>query len=262
PALREAGEHGVWSRTAPSWESPYVSQGFLDIQRELVSHRAFEVEYEAKFVDWAGMVFDSESIEGCIVPRVEIQGGPISIGVDWGRYEDFTAVAVLEGDRTQSRLLELVQFRRNKWPEMVSRVAQIIRRYPHAEVLGDGTGVGDVVADMLDMEMGKPVKVLKFTNESKQHLIEGLKICMESQRMQFAPDPELIRQLKHFESSVSSAGNTLLAARSGTHDDLVIALALGCSLLPKGPAGPVLLGETRVFAKPRLKFEDLCFSAN
>src|SRR5688572_18732598 len=41
----------VWSRRAPTSESPYISPGFLEMQRGLISERAFRVEYEAEFLD-------------------------------------------------------------------------------------------------------------------------------------------------------------------------------------------------------------------
>ena len=45
------GEPDFWSAQAPSSDSPLVSTEFLALQRELLSERAFRVEYEAAFLD-------------------------------------------------------------------------------------------------------------------------------------------------------------------------------------------------------------------
>ena len=49
-------------------------------------------------MDSVGRVFGTEAIEGCLVTEFEQTAeGPITIGVDWARYGDYTAVAVLQG---------------------------------------------------------------------------------------------------------------------------------------------------------------------
>ncbi len=258
--MGEAGEHGVWSRSAPSAESPYVSPEFLRVQREVISERAFDIEYEAKFVDAAGQVFSVPAIESCIVPLIEPEEAPIFIGVDWGRYEDYTAVAVVQGSQKGAQLLHVDQFRRADWPAMVERVADIVTRYPGARVLGDGTGAGDVVTDMLRSRLrGFSVGNFTFTSSKKQELIERLRSLIERGAVRFAPDPELIRQLKHFEASVSPSGRQQLNARSGYHDDLVIAMALACRQLPKGNVSTIELGSVRRFARGQLQRPHLCF---
>ena len=259
--MGETGEHGVWSRTAPSSESPLVSKEFLRIQKEIISRRAFEIEYEARFVDAAGQVFGVEAIEACIVPEVFRSESRVWVGVDWGRYEDFTAVVAVEGNRTACQVLAVEQFRRESWPEMVERVAEVIERFPGAKVLGDGTGAGDVVTDMLKTRLSKnKVDNLTFSNLRKQELIESLRALIERQALTFEPDPELIRQLKHFEASISSSGRQRLNARSGYHDDLVIALALACRMLPGGRSAPIHLGGVRRFNRRASHRTQLCFN--
>lgn len=68
--MGQRGEHGIWSRRAPSAESPHVRREFLEVQKALISSRAFRVEYEAEFLDSSGQVFRTESVEACIVPRL------------------------------------------------------------------------------------------------------------------------------------------------------------------------------------------------
>jgi phage FluMu gp28-like protein len=257
--MGEDREHGVWSRTAPSSESPYVSAEFLQVQRQLISERAFEVEYEAKFVDAQDAVFLSETIDACVVPEPPINLNPGSIGIDWARYFDFTAVAVLGQGEDAAHLVELRQFNRQSWPDMVAEAAEIARRHPNAVVAADGTGTGDPVTGMLlDLLPGRVVKSIRFDASTKRDLIEGLRMRLERRQISLPSHPELIKQLKHFRTTVSAAGNRRMNAPSGYHDDLVIALALAAYGLPATYRAPIKLGEVRQFAfRGKLRFEDL-----
>ncbi len=257
--MGEAGEHGVWSRTAPSSESPYVSPEFLAVQRELISERAFATEYEAQFVDFAGAVFGTELIEACTVPEVIRGELGCAVGVDWGRYHDYTAVAVLEGDRRRSQLVHLEQFKDESWNSMVGRVAQIVGRYPSAPVTADATGVGDPVLENLTAALtGHKVEGLSLTMANKGTVVGDLRMAMERGAIVFAPHPELIRQLTHFEMKVTESGHQKTEARHGYHDDLVIALILAYRQLPVSYIAPILVGgETRFSGRKRLRFEDL-----
>lgn len=259
--MGELGEHGVWSRTSPSSESPHVSKEFLEIQRQLISQRAFEIEYEAQFVDASGTMFGAEMVESCVVPEVQRDDAPATVGIDWGRYRDYTAVAVLQGGRSCARLVAIHQFNKVTWQEMVDRAAEIIAPFPGAKVIADGTGTGDAVCEMYDRKVGRPLQIFAFTNKDKRQLIEGLRAGMERGAIAIPPEPELIRQLKHFEVALSTSGNQLMNAKSGYHDDLVIALALAYSVTPADYTAPVLVGASRSFSDHRkLCFDDLDWS--
>jgi phage FluMu gp28-like protein len=259
--MGELCEHGVWSRTAPSSESPHVSKEFLDIQRKLISQRAFEIEYEAQFVDASGTMFGAEMVESCIVPEVHRSEDCAAIGVDWGRYRDYTAVAVLQGGSSAAQLVAVQQFNKASWQEMVDRAIGIAKSFPAAKVIADGTGNGDAVCEMFEKGLGRTVEVHSFTNTSKRKLIEGLRAGMERRAIAIPPEPELIRQLKHFEVALSTSGSQLMNAKSGYHDDLVIALALAYSITPADYSAPILVGDSRSFSDPRkLCFDDLDWS--
>ncbi len=244
------GLHGVWSRRAPSSESPFVSPGFLQVQRELISERAFRVEYGAEFLDSSGQLFRTESVEKCLVPRLERPAEPpFFIGVDWARYSDFTAVAVLCGRREQAQLLETRRFHGIAWSEQIERVREIALKYGHARVLCDGTAVGDPLVEALcDALPRSSVKGFVFTQSTKAQLIDGLAWLLERGALRMEPDPELLRELEHFTATETDSGHAKMGARGGYHDDLVIALALACRLLPRGPGLGVRIGGNREFS--------------
>lgn len=246
--MGERGDHGVWSTTAPTQESPYIAPGFLEIQRDLISDRAYRVEYEAEFLDSVGQVFRTEAIDACLVAELPPESeGRVYIGVDWARYEDFTAVAVLVGYRDSCRLLHIERMTGLTWNEQVRRVAEIVGRHRFASVLCDATGVGDVALEMLQVALPRQgIQGLVFTAPEKASLIDGLAWLIENAALKMRPEPELIRELQHFEAKPSAAGHTKFGAPSGFHDDLVVALALAARQLPRSYRPTIALtGERR-----------------
>ena len=93
---------------------------------------------------------------------------------------------------------------------------------------------------------------------NKGTLVGDLRMAMERQEVAFPPIPELIRQLTHFEMKVTESGHRATGARSGYHDDMVIALILAYHKLPTCYSAPVLVGESKRFSdRKRLRFEDI-----
>lgn len=222
------GEHGVWSRQGPSSENPQVSAEFLRIQRELLNERAFQVEYEARFIDGKGQVFKTDAVEACLISRLESDPAPpYSIGIDWARYTDFTALACVAGNRDGAVLVGLDRWQGIGWQEQVRRAAEWISQYPGARVQCDGTGVGDPVTEMLrDQLPNTSIEGVTFTSRTKTELVDGLAAVIDRAAIQMLPHVELLKELQHFEATPSASGLPRLAAVNGFHDDLVCALAL------------------------------------
>ena len=245
--MGQLGENGVWSRRSPSAESPYVVQTFLDIQRQLISERAFEVEYEAKFVDSAGRVFRTEKIDACL--KVDLQLSieePVSIGIDFGRYRDFTAVVVVTGNKRDAQIAEIHRFNRLSWTQQVHQIAEILARFNRPIVSCDSTGIGDAVSEQLqNVSPGSTILPTIFTNESKRSMIEQLAWLIDAGGLKMLPHMEMIRELQHFEAKPLKSGATRYEACGGYHDDLVMALALATSQLYEPYTANLEVGRQR-----------------
>ena len=246
--MGERGEHGIWSRQAPSSENPRVSPEFLAIQRELISPRAYRVEYEAAFEDQEGRVFRQECIEQAVRAAPEAEG-QVCIGIDWARYGDATALAVVRGTRDGAALLDLHQWHNMGWAQQIRQAEQVIRAWPGARVLCDATGVGDPVLESLRAAMpGHRLEGFVFSASSKAELIDGLAWQLERSALALPPHPELLRELEHFEAQTRASGSVSLEGR-GFHDDLVTALALAVRQLPRAYGGGLLVGAPRKFSR-------------
>jgi len=261
--MGETGEHGIWSRTGPSAESPYVSASTLAIQRELISERAFRVEYEAQFVDSTGCLFRTESIERCLVPELPAEAvrPPFCIGIDWGRYRDYTALVVLAGSREGAYLVETRRWSGLGWAEQCRQIADCLDRYPQSRVLCDATGLGDPAIERLREEAPRhAIRGLVMTASSKSEIVEGLAWLLEAAALGLTPDPDLLRELQHFEARMLPGGHVAMEARSGFHDDLVVALALACRQLPRSVSPGLWVGPARTFSRFERSSACLTFS--
>lgn len=244
--MGQAGEHGIWSRTGPSSESPHVAKSFLAIQRELISDRAYRVEYEAEFMDSASQFFSTEAVQSCLVVDLPEPRGSVFIGVDWGLTQDATAVAVVQGDALCASLLELHSIEGGSWEGLCDRVAAIVERYPTARVLGDETGIGSPMVEMLQQRYrNRSITGLAFTNENKSAMAFGLAAMFEHRRLSMRPHPELMRELQYYEMKETETGKPRFAAAQGLHDDLVTALMLATRLLRDPMAARPMKGRER-----------------
>ncbi|MFN8220824.1 MAG: hypothetical protein U0S12_11930 [Fimbriimonadales bacterium] len=106
------GENGVWSRQAPSAESPYVSRRFLDVQKAALSERAYAVEYEAEFETRRGAYFAPTPWTTWWAPRCPCPSRSRFWSASTSRpYRDYTAAVVLSGTRD---LMQVVETRRSR----------------------------------------------------------------------------------------------------------------------------------------------------
>jgi phage FluMu gp28-like protein len=226
----------VWSLRSPSWHNPLLSPTVLQMQASMVTQRQYQIEYGAAFLDAAGQVFRTEWVDRALLLRLPAEGLTVA-GVDWARYRDYTALAVLQGARDGAKLLAVRRWQGLSWAEQAEAVAAHLRLHAPARILCDRTGVGDPLLETLQREFPHAEGVA-FTQALKQSLIENLALMLEQARLQLMPDPELLRELYHFEATPTARGIRLEGA-TGVHDDLVIALALAAWALPTAPAGAI-----------------------
>jgi Terminase RNaseH-like domain len=125
--------------------------------------------------------------------------------------------------------------------EQVQRQAEL---YSKAQILMDATSVGDPIFQALK---GAKLNItgLKFTNQSKRELIDGIALELEQGNLRLPYHDDFLSELKFYRRDVSAAGTVTLGAAPGEHDDLVTAAALAVhqakSRKPVPLVGPVLI---------------------
>jgi phage FluMu gp28-like protein len=239
--LGQRGEHGVWSRGAPTAENPRVPRAFLDAQRSLLPERTFAVEYEAHFAEVEGALFAEADLERCTSAAWDAPAGPWAIGVDFARERDFTVVAVLAGTSERASLVSLERFNQLGWTRQFGRVAAIAERFPSAHLVVDGTAMaGSMQHEELSRRLPRHrVTRFEFTPRSKEDLLGGLSRMVERGRLALPADATLLREMRAFRYQRGRL------ASDPEHDDTVIALALAVRALPSGLGGATLTASRR-----------------
>jgi hypothetical protein len=119
------------------------------------------------------------------------------------------------------------------WEDTVNRILAIIGNTP---VLVDSTGVGDPIVEALQRRThghpgldGNQVEGYQFTPRSKQQLMEGLALAIQSGGITFPAGP-ITMELEQFTYEMRGKEGRFTGvaytAPSGYHDDSVMALAL------------------------------------
>src|SRR6266404_1932484 len=131
------------------------------------------------------------------------------------------------------------------YPVQVARIGAILARPPldaGCEFAIDETGVGKAVGDIFDAAGLNPRRVtitagLEPTMHDGRHwhvpkgaLITNMEARFHTGELKIADtitdSPALKEELRDFQRKVSEAGRTTFNARSGAHDDLVLAVAI------------------------------------
>lgn len=247
---------GVCSRYAsfqfPSWTNPHISAEYIEVQRAEISARQFAVEYEAQFLDDVSCVFSWEDILAASMrSRMPCEAEYIVAGIDWARYSDYTAVIVLAVREQELEVIAVDRFNAMAWQQQIERVVDFLRLHRVSAALADSTSIGDPLLDQLrnrlwETDANIAVDGYGFTNSSKRQLIEHLSLKFSHSSISIPNDERLLKELQYFEYELTNSGNVKMNARSGYHDDLVIALALAAwQAKATGGVGRVLAGGGR-----------------
>jgi len=143
----------------------------------------------------------------------------------------------------------------------IENVAQIVARYDPWRVLGDGSGIGDTLAENLQKAILRTSQALRpnarvatfetfqFTGDSKQQLVDRLNLRLSARRLAYPAHRVLLSELRSFEylRSAGASGRSRMGASGRGHDDIVMALALAVFCAPEAAplplASQIILGS-------------------
>lgn len=211
-----------------------VKAGVLDAQ-EIEDARAdlpeavFNELYNAIASDDEGNPFGYLHIAKCLGALSSKE--PVWWGVDLAKKHDWTVLTALDEDGAVCRFERF----QKPWPDTINEIVRLVGDKP---CLVDSTGVGDPVVDILQ----KNSRIIEesnfqgylFTAPSKQKLMEGLAVAIQSSNIRF-PDGTIKQELDNFEYVYTRTG-VKYSAPEGFNDDCVCALAL--AVMCRGTADP------------------------
>ncbi len=214
---RGQGEDADWA----SWRmgtvtNPYISADEIEAARQELPEVVFEQEYLGIPAPDGGNPFGIEDIKACTGELSD--GEPLVYGVDLAKSIDYTVVIGLDAGGS---VCSFDRWHKRSWDETTKRVGEIVGGRP---ALVDSTGVGDPIVESLERDR-PAIEGFKFTNTSKQQIMEGLSVAIQQRRITF-PDGDIPRELRTFRYELTPGGRVRYAAPEGLHDDCVCALAL------------------------------------
>src|SRR3972149_2359402 len=200
-----------------------LSQEEIDDARRVLPENVFRELYLAEPSDDGGNPFGLSNIELCVIPALSTRP-PIVWGWDLAKSVDWTVGIALDDTGAACRFERF----QKPWRETKDIIKSKTGSCP---ALVDSTGVGDPVLEDLQAGGGS-YEGLKFTQHSKQQLMEGLAVAIQQQKINF-PDGIIKQELDCFEYEYTRTG-VRYSAPSGLHDDCVVALALANSAYTAG----------------------------
>lgn len=154
------------------------------------------------------------------------------VGLDLAKRSDYSALVILDGQRKQIRAA--LRLPHADFAEQMGSIMPMLRQAKAVAV--DRGGVGDAVIEMLPRFLkvmpvlitggGSVVERNGLVTVGKRALIELILKAGVSVAEDAPGREELKAEMAAFAVKVGSKGNLKMEARSGSHDDLVIATGL------------------------------------
>ncbi len=236
-----------FSEVLPASVTKVIPQAVLDDERKQMPEALYEQEYECKFLEGASQFFKRIHQNKYPKDTVLPESGDFQLGVDLAKYNDWTVLTPFSIQTFIAYPQE--RFNQIDYNLQKAKIEAMARRFNNALVWPDSTGVGDPIVEDLKARGlnigGEEGKGFKFTEVSRQNLLNNLAILLEQDKIKIPDDEGLISELEAFQYSLSENGKIRVRVPEGLHDDRVMSLALavwGCS----SPIRPDIFSMNRV----------------
>jgi Terminase RNaseH-like domain len=213
----------------PSSANPYLAPAELAAARRSLPARVFAQEYEADFVsDDVGVfrrVEEAARMPGATPQERALPGHAYVAGLDFGRFDDFTVLTVLDTSLEPVELVALDRFNRTDWQTQWTRIQALHQRFRPVAILAEKNAAGEPVIAVLRM-LGLPVVEFVTSNPSKALAVQALALALEQEQLRLLDDPVLVGELLAFEAEKLPSGMIRYAAPENRNDDCVVSLCL------------------------------------
>lgn len=221
---RGKSNHKEWD----SWilrasASGIIANDQLEESKRSLPESFYMQEYECEFLQSTGSVFRGVRDIATATPSRPLAGRQYVMGVDLAKVQDFTVIRVY--DKATNELVYTDRWQTLDWTYQKSKIATYARYYNNCLVIVDATGLGDPIADDL-IQAGVSVIPFKITNQNKKEMIEKLSLWIEQKRFKILKSDTAFLEYDNFTYGMSKLGKVTYGARSGYHDDIVMADAL------------------------------------
>jgi phage FluMu gp28-like protein len=240
-----------------SSECPLIKPEFLEEMRQNMTREAYQMEYEAEFVEALNSFFSQSLIRSCVElaqkHNVELYAnleasfpaGEYYCGIDFGKLQDYSVIAVLKRKGGILEVVYMYQFPlETPYASVIGHLVRANQKFQFRSVLVDQTGVGEPVLEEIRDQGVRNIDGVKFTVQTKEEMLTSMKIAMEQNRLAIPYHRQLCEQINEQRYEYSKSGHLQFSHPQNSHDDMLWALSLSCfastQVPPSGKAAIML----------------------
>ncbi|MCS7124792.1 MAG: terminase family protein [Candidatus Bathyarchaeota archaeon] len=235
PAYSDYAKSHITHQQATEPNGPLKREILQKIRRQLENDQwRWRREMVAEWAEDQNTWLTQSLIIACIDPTLEYASfheplqGELYAGLDLGKHQDPTALAVLKTEENALKLVHMHRFPlKTPYATVIGYVKTLCGRWNTIrKILVDMTGVGEYILEDMQNTGIHAAEGIKFTQETKEQLANNLKQLMTEKRLKIPYDPELIAELNAERYQLTKEGRIRLTHPEGTHDDRFWSLAL------------------------------------
>ncbi len=205
----------------PSWTSPFLAPGEIDIMRATYPKAQFAQEVAADFVDFQGKVFPVPEVLPVITSRKAVAGKCV-FGIAVGRSPDATAVAIAPEGCPWVWCVKQTQM---DYAQQLKWLEALVKEWSPSVVVITDKPIGAPIREML---LRAPTQLVlhKATTETTVELIDALIDGMEKDKYALPDQEAVLNQFETYTCSRSPMGAYAFGAPPGMPEDAVSAVLL------------------------------------
>jgi phage FluMu gp28-like protein len=249
-------------------ECPLITPEFLEEMQQNMTHEAYLMEYEAEFVEALNSYFPQDLIRKCVeqAQKLNIElhtnleqdfpKGKYYAGIDFGKLQDHSVLSIAKVEDNTIKLFYMHEFPlETPYTQVIGHLTKANQKLQFQKILVDQTGVGEPILEEIRSQSINCVEGLKFTEETKEELLTGLKILMEQQKLAIPYERRLCEQINEQQYAYSKNGHLQFNHPPNSHDDMLWSLALAVKASKTEPA-PKLWVVSKM-SKGKIKLQQL-----
>ena len=238
--FEEGNNDGVDRYFSYDWSKYDTSELLTDERREFYRKTLPKQKY---ITDILGEFLDGDStIFGEYGDVMTNSYNPLNrsfyFGIDWGSGVggDETAIAIFNSER---QMVKLVHFNDKDETQTIDIIISLCKEYKPLKITVETNSIGRVFYGLLDKALSanripSQLKGFTTTNDTKECIINELQVGIQNKDLTLLDDSNLQTQLSMYEMKISPSGKRIYNAKSGYHDDMIIATSIALHSIRSG----------------------------
>lgn len=193
-AIQEAAAKGwpvyEWCLEETREPHGWVSTEEIERKRSIMTTLAWQTEVELQQPSAEGRAIMPECVQLAFVEGLELEGpqpdAEYGTGADWAKKVNHTVVPTIRKDVKPARVVAIERTQRKPWPVMAKILNDRIVLYGGA-ACHDNTGVGGVVADLLEIPQGR-IEHFVFTGRERDEMLSEYIAAIEKGQLLWPRD--------------------------------------------------------------------------